>query len=487
MPSIYFLFSITTYFLLLIFIAWLTSRKANNESYFIGNKKSLWYVVAFGMISDSLSGVTFISVPGWVGTTHFSYLQMVFGYVVGYIVIAKILLPLYYNLNLTSIYSYLKERFGENTQKTGSFFFLLSRTIGAAFRLYLTANVIQIFIFNQWGIPFWLTVTLTIALILFYTYKGGIKTLVWTDAFQSSFLLLGVILSITAISKELNWGIGNMITSVKESEYSQIFYWDWHDKKFFFKQFFSGMFICIVMTGLDQNMMQKNLSCKTLLDAQKNFYWLSVMIVVVNTLFLSLGALLYIFSNAKGISIPAKTDDLFPMLAFTHLGMFAAIVFIIGLTAATFSSADSVLTTLTTSFCVDFLKMNERTDEEKKTSTRHRVHIFFAIILLLVILIFKAVNDDAVINGIFTVAGYTYGPLLGLFSFGLFTKIKINDKFAPVVCAISPIVSYLLDRNSQELLSGYKFGYELLILNGAITFIGLLFISKKTNYGSTKK
>jgi Na+/proline symporter len=462
-------------------IAWYTSRKATSISYYLGNKQSPWFLVAFGLIGDSLSGVTFVSIPGAVVNDKFSYMQIVLGYLVGYFVIAKVLLPLYYRLKLTSIYSYLGERFGSSSEKTGSFFFILSRLIGAAFRLYISAAVLQIFIFNQWGIPFWLTTTIVIGLILLYTYRGGIKTLVWTDSVQSGFLLLGVILSIIVIARELSLDFTGMISTVKNSPYSQIFFWDWHEKNFFFKQFFSGVFIAIVMTGLDQNMMQKNLSLKSLPDAQKNIYWFSSILIFVNLFFVSLGALLYTYATSKGITLPVKTDELFPMLALTQLGVFAAVVFMLGITAATFSSADSVLTTLTTSFCIDILKMKSDKESLKQKNTRHLVHVSFAVLLLLVIIVFREINNDAVINSVFKVAGYTYGPLLGLFAFGLYTKFSVRDKFVPVVCIIAPVISYLLDINSVELFNGYKFGFEILILNGLLTFIGLYTIksSKK--------
>jgi SSS family transporter len=476
MSPVFIICCITAYFSLLLFISWYTSRNADSKSYYLGNKQSPWYLVAFGLIGDSLSGVTFVSVPGAVASQQFSYMQLVMGYLLGYLVIAQILLPLYYRLNLTSIYSYLGERLGSASQKTGSFFFLLSRLVGAAFRLYISATILQLFIFDQYGIPFALTVTIVIALILLYTYRGGIKTLVWTDTLQSGFLLMGVILSIVAISRELNLGFGEIVTTVKNSPYSQIFFWDWHEKSYFFKQFFSGTFIAIVMTGLDQNMMQKNLSCKSLPEAQKNIYWFSSTLIFVNLFFVTLGALLYTYATTKGVALPAKSDELFPLLALNHLGNFAAIVFILGITAATFSSADSVLTTLTTSFCIDFLKMKGAEENKKEKNTRYMIHVAFAVLLLIVIIIFKEINNDAVINAVFKVAGYTYGPLLGLFAFGLFTRINIKDKFVPFICIIAPIISYWLDTNSTRLLNGYKFGFELLILNGLITFIGLCFL-----------
>lgn len=466
------------YFSLLLLISWYTSRNANQQSYFNGNKQSAWYLVAFGLIGDSLSGVTFISIPGAVYNQQFGYMQLVLGYLLGYLVIAMVLLPLYYRLNLTSIYSYLGDRLGNNSQKTGSFFFIVSRLIGAAFRLYISATVLQLFIFDQWNIPFGVTVSIVIALILIYTYRGGIKTLVWTDTLQSAFLLMGVILSIVAIANALELNAIELMETVKNSKYSTIFFWDWQEKNFFFKQFFSGAFIAIVMTGLDQNMMQKNLSCKSLGEAQKNIYWFSFVLIFVNLFFVSLGALLYTYVDTMQIALPAKTDQLFPMLALNHLGIFASVVFILGITAATFSSADSVLTTLTTSFCIDFLKINPEEESAKNTRTRHWIHVAFALLLLTVIVLFQKINNDAVINSVFTAAGYTYGPLLGLFSFGLFTKYKVKDKIVPVVCILSPIIVWILDTNSVNWLNGYKFGFELLILNGLITFVGLLLLKK---------
>ena len=463
------------YFGFLLLIAWFTSRNATNAAYFLGNKASPWYAVAFGMIGDSLSGVTFISVPGWVGTSQFSYLQMVFGYVVGYAVIAGVLLPLYYRLNLVSIYSYLRGRFGAHSQKTGSAFFLLSRTVGAAARLYLAAGVIQAAVFDAWGVPFALTVTAIIGLMLLYTFKGGIRTLVWTDTFQSAFLLIGLFLSIAAIAFQLGLGPGALIATVHASPHAQVFFWDWLSEKNFWKQFAGGAVVAVCMTGLDQNMMQKNLSCRSLADAQKNIYWFSGVVVLVNVLFLSLGALLYYYAGNRGIAIPEKTDNLFPLLALHHLGGLAAVVFVIGLTAATFSSADSVLTTLTTSFCIDILAVDEnvRWTEARKTELRHWTHIAFAAALLAVILIFEAVGSPAVIQLIFKLANYTYGPLLGLFAFGLFWRRAVLDRSVPFVCLLAPIICYLLDENSVAWFGGYRFGNELLVVNALLTCGGL--------------
>jgi Na+/proline symporter len=470
---------IAVYFLMLMGISWLKGRNADQAGYFIGNKSSAWYMVAFGMIGDSLSGVTFVSVPGQVGVQQFSYMQIVFGYVAGYAVIGRILLPLYYKMNLTSIYTYLGERLGLFSRQTGSFYFLLSRTIGAAFRLFISAGVLQIFLFDPMGVPFWLSVSLIILLILAYTLNGGIKTLVWTDTFQSLFLLAGVLLTAAAIISKMNWTPAEAFGAIASSDYSGIFNWNWQSKQFFGKQFISGMFIAIAMTGLDQNMMQKNLSCKSLAEAQKNIRWFSMIVVIVNMVFVSLGALMYLYASQNGIAIPEKTDALLPMLTLQHLGSFAAIVFLLGITAATFSSADSVLTTLTTSLYYDILGLdrNQSVSETRKKRIRNLIHAGFALLLLGVILIFRAINNEAVINGIFTAAGYTYGPLLGLFSFGIFTRRKANDKLVPLICIAAPLLSWALSTWSERLFNGYQIGFELLVINGLFTLAGLFIIS----------
>ena len=481
MTPISILICVGIYSLLLFFITWLTSRNAGNSGYFLGNKTSPWYVVAYGMIGASLSGVTFMSVPGWVGATQFSYLTVVLGYLAGYAVIATVLLPLYYRLQLTSIYSYLEQRFGTRSYRTGAFFFLLSRTIGASFRMFLVVTVLQAFVFDALGVPFFITVAGFIILILLYTYEGGIKTIIWTDTLQTTFMLLGVIISVILISQQLNFSFSDMVHAVKNSEYSQVLFFDFNDKRFFLKQFISGAFIAIVMTGLDQEMMKKNLSCKNIGEAQKNMFSFSIVLVFVNFLFLSLGALLYIYAKNKGIEIPTKTDELFPLIAIKYLGPFAGLVFIIGLISAAYPSADGALTSLTTSFCIDFLDMNKRQDwsEERKKSIRYKVHFSFAFILLLVIVLFRAINDQAVVGKLFTAAGYTYGPLLGLYAFGLFLKRKVKDKIVPIICVASPIICYILSEHSEQWLNGYKFGFELLILNGLLTFLGLMAISTK--------
>ncbi|MFA6922843.1 MAG: sodium:solute symporter [Bacteroidales bacterium] len=480
--SPFFIFSIfLIYSALLFFITWLTARKANNDTYFIGNKQSPWYVVAYGMIGASLSGVTFMSVPGSVGGTQFSYMLVVFGYLFGYFTIATVLMPMYYKLNLTSIYTYLNQRFGFWSYKTGAFFFLLSRTIGASFRMYLVINVLQVFVFDQWGIPFGLAVAVFILLIILYTFEGGIKTIVWTDTLQTTFMLLGVILSIIFITRELNFSFSEIFDSVRHSKYSQIVFTDWHDSRYFLKKFFGGMFIAIVMTGLDQEMMQKNLSCRNLKEAQKNMFTFSFVLLFVNAMFLFLGAVLYIYANTKGIAMPAKSDDLFPVIAFKYLSPAAGLIFMLGLISAAYPSADGALTSLTTSFCVDFLGLKEKENlsEQQKKKIRYIVHFSFAALLLVVIMIFRVVNNDAVVNSIFKVAGYTYGPLLGLFAFGLFTKFKIYDNRVWLVAILSPAACYFISLYSKEILFGYVFDFELLIMNGFLTFVGLMAIRKK--------
>jgi solute:Na+ symporter, SSS family len=468
------------YTILLFLITWITSKRANNESFFIGNKASPWYVVAYGMIGASLSGVTFMSVPGWVNDTQFTYMMVVFGFFVGYTIIATVLLPLYYRLNLTSIYSYLEQRFGFWSYKTGAFFFILSRVIGASFRMFLVVNVLQVFIFDAWHIPFGLTVGIFVLLIILYTFKGGIKTIIWTDTLQTTFMLAAVFISIWLISDNLHLSISQLISKVNASDYSRMIVTDWHDKRFFIKQFLSGIFIAIVMTGLDQEMMQKNLSCRNLRDAQKNMFSFSVVLLFVNLMFLFLGAVLLIYSKTNGIEMPMRSDELFPILSLRYLGPVAGLVFMIGLISAAYPSADGALTSLTTSFSIDFLgiEKNSKLNESQKRRLRYKVHIGFAILLLGVIVFFRSINDRAVIDKLYTVAGYTYGPLLGLFSFGLFTKYSVKDRLVPFIAVASPIICYFISDFSPYLLKGYKFGFELLILNGAITFAALVLIRK---------
>lgn len=473
---------IVGYFLLLILISVFTTRNADSRTFFTANRQSPWYLVAFGMIGASLSGVTFISIPGWVADTQFTYMAVVFGYLVGYFVIATVLLPLYYRMQLVSIYSYLEQRFGFWSYKSGAFYFLLSRIVGAAFRLFLVAGVLQLALFDAWGVPFWITVLVTIALIWLYTFRGGIKTIVFTDTLQTLFMLTAVGVVIHLIISELDLSIGDATQMIADSEYSRIFVWDWQPATNFFKQFIAGAFIAIVMTGLDQDMMQKNLTCRSLGDAQKNMFWFSGTLVFVNFFFLAMGALLYIYTDAQNIPVPERTDDLFPLLALKHFNIIAGVAFLLGIVAAAYSSADSALTALTTSFCVDFLGFREITDEaeeQRQKKIRLKVHLSFSFILFGVIIIFNSINNDAVIKELFTAAGFTYGPLLGLFAFGLFTKWQIKDRFVPVVCFLAPVVSFLLNYYSVELFNGYRFGFEILLVNGALTFFGLLLLQNK--------
>jgi Na+/proline symporter len=468
------------YTIVLFSVTWFTAHKADSQSFFIGNKKSPWFVVAYGMIGASLSGVTFMSVPGWVKDTQFSYMVVVLGYLVGYFVIALVLLPLYYRLKLTSIYSYLGQRFGFWSYKTGAGFFILSRTLGASLRMFLVISVLQIFVFDAWNVPFWINVLVFILLIILYTFKGGIKTIIWTDTLQTTFMLLAVVLSVIYIGKELNISLFRLVAVVKESSVSKMFITDWHHPRFFLKQFFSGMFITIAMTGLDQEMMQKNLSCRNIREAQKNMFTFSAILMFVNLLFLFLGALLLIFIQNKGLTAPAS-DAIFPTIAIKYLSPVAGVVFLIGLISAAFPSADGALTSLTTSISIDFLDLEKRVDipEKKKTRIRYLVHLSIALIFFICVLIFNAMNDRAVIDKLFTIAGYTYGPLLGLYSFGLFTKRIVNDKLTPAIAIFSPVTCYFLSKYSDVLFNGYKFGFELLLLNGLLTFIGLYFFSSK--------
>lgn len=480
MSPLIILLVIVIYFLVLLLIAWITGKKADNESFFIGNRKSPWLIVSIGMVGASLSGVTFISVPGWVVDSQFSYLQMVMGYLVGYVLIAEILLPLYYRLRLTSIYTYLDQRLGKSSYKTGALFFLLSRTIGASFRLFLVANVLQITIFQNWGVPFIVTVGITLGLIWLYTNRGGIKTIIWTDMLQTVFMISAVVLTVFLISRSMGLTFGGMVDVIRDNDLSRVFFFDdINDERHFLKQFFAGMFITIVMTGLDQDMMQKNLSCKNIKDAKKNMYSYGIAFVPVNILFLSLGVLLVVFSEKIGLEISGSPDNLFPLVATQgNLGIAVTLLFILGLIAAAYSSADSALTSLTTSFTVDIMDIRQKSEEEIRL-IRRKVHIGFSLLLMLVILIFRAVNDESVISALFTVAGYTYGPLLGMFFFGLFTRRQFKDKLMPYIAIISPVLCFFINQNSALLLGGYKFGFELLILNGLLTFAGMMMFSSR--------
>ena len=471
--------SFLVYTALLFTVSILTSKKTDNRTFFLGNRQSPWFVVAYGMIGASLSGVTFISIPGDVLNTSFSYMMIVLGYLLGYYVIANVLLPLYYRMELTSIYTYLERRFGFWSYKTGATFFLISRVIGASFRMFLVVDILQVFVFDHWNIPFVVTVTSFIILILLYTYRSGIKTIVWTDTLQTTFMLLSLFVTILIIANQMDISLLELITTVKASDYSTMFITDWQDRHFFLKDFLAGAFIAIVMTGLDQDMMQKNLTCRNLKESKKNIYWMSAALVPVNLLFLTLGSILIIYSANTGIEIPERTDHIFPTVALQNLPAIAGVIFIIGLIAAAYSSADSALTALTTSFSVDILGIEKREmkTDRGKIRLRQRVHLVIAFSVLVVIIVFRAINDESVISTLFTVAGYTYGPLLGMFAFGLFTRREVRDNYVPVVAVISPVMCYLLSIYDKVLLNGYNFGFEMLIINGIFTALGLLFIS----------
>jgi len=485
MTSFQILLLICAYFALLLLISYFTGKNDSNEDFFKAGRKSPWYLVAFGMIGASLSGVTFISVPGWVEASQFSYLQVVIGYFFGYLVTAYILLPIYYEQNVTSIYQYLETRFGKISYKVGAISFFISRILGAAFRLFLVAMVLQQFVFDAWGIPFVITVTISILLIWIYTFRGGIKTIVWTDTLQTAFMLLAVGLSIYFILDQLTWSFTDFLTSTELTHYSKTFFTDsFLDKNHAVKSILGGMFITICMTGLDQDMMQKNLTCRSLKDAQKNMIFCSIALVVVTLLFMLLGALLFIYAKKFNISIPlmdgkAKTDLLFPQIALnSNLGFTVAATFMLGLIAAAYSSADSALTSLTTSFCVDFLNVDKKPMAIAKR-LRSVTHIGMSVLLILVVVAFKYIVDKNVIDGLLTVASFTYGPLLGLFAFGIFTNWQVKDSYVWLVALLSVACMYLLTKIPSAILGGYVFGYELLPLNGLLTFLGLLYIRKK--------
>ncbi len=470
---------VLAYFAVLIAISLLTGRDQGNTAFFLGNRQSPWYVVAFGMIGATLSGVTFISIPGWVGESSFSYMQMVLGYLVGYFIIANVLMPLYYRLNLTTIYTYLETRFGFYSYKTGALFFILSRLVGVSLRVYLMAGVLQVTVFDAWGVPFFASVAVTVILIWLYTVRGGIRTIIWTDTLQTLFMLVAAGATVYALAGELSLDAGGVLRAIYESEHSKVFFFEeWRDGRFFFKQFVSGIFIAIVMTGLDQDMMQKNLSCKNINEARKNMYWFSITLVPVKLLLLCLGALLLIFASETGIVLPERADDIFPVIA-THgyLPSFITLFFIVGLVAATYSSADSTLTALTTSFTVDIVGRGSG-PEAVPLATRKIVHAGMALALVIFIGFFRALDDQSVISLVLILAGYTYGPLLGLFSFGIFTRKAVNDRLVPLVAIISPFLTWLIDAGSERFLAGYQFGYEIVVLNGLITFTGLLLIKK---------
>lgn len=467
------------YFGLLVAVSFFTSRKADGETFFTGNRTSPWYLVAFGMIGASLSGVTFVSIPGEVGNSGWTYLPVVVGNCVGYAVIALVLLPLFYRLKLISIYSWLGNRFGESSRLTGSFFFIISQLIGASFRLFLVVGVLQLAVFDALGIPFAATVLITIGLVWVYTFRGGIKTIVWTDTLQTIFMLASVAVTIGIICQALDFDFGTLAATVKDSELSRVWDFDWRSGHNTIKQFVSGIAITIAINGLDQNIMQKNLTCRSVLACQTNMFSFSGMFLLSNILFLVLGVLLYTYAEAEGIALPEKTDDVFAYLSLHYFGMAAGIIFLLGITAAAYSSVDSSLTALTTSFCIDFLKLNPQAPEQKRK--RILVHLTFSLLMCGVIILFRELNDGSVINTLFTAVGYTYGPILALFVFGLATRRQVKNRWVPIVCLVSPLLSYLIQSHSEEWLGGYRFGFEILLLNALICCIGLWCIRTKTS------
>ncbi len=485
MQPITILLLIGGYFLVLYLISYFTGKDDSNEAFFKANKQSPWLLVAFGMIGATLSGVTFISVPGLVESQKFGYMQMVFGYIFGTLIVAYVLLPIYYRYNVTSIYQYLDDRLGSTSHKIGAAFFLLSRTIGAAFRIFLVALALQYLIFEQWDVPFVITVIFSILLIWIYTHRGGIKTIVFTDTLQTFFMLSAVVMSIYFINEKIGWSFMEFFHSEELKQYNKIFFFDdFNNKSYFIKQFLGGIFITVAMTGVDQDMMQKNLTCRNLKDAQKNMLTMISLLVAVNFVFLLLGALLYIYASKFGLDVPVvdgirRTDLLFPMIAVkSNLGIPLAMVFILGIIAAAYSSADSALTSLTTSFCVDFLDIEKRKKEQQK-KLRKRVHIVVSAILVVIVVLFNEVLEMNVITGLFTIASYTYGPLVGLFFFGIFTRYKVKENYVFIICLLSVALSYLLNTYSQDLFNGYQFSFELLGLNALFTFAGLYLIRKK--------
>lgn len=481
---------VIAYFLILLAVAWYKGRNSNNESFFIGNRNSNWMLVAFGMIGTSLSGVTFVSVPGDVGATSFSYFQITLGYLVGYLIIAYVLLPLYYKLNLTSIYSYLSSRLGFTSYKTGASFFILSRTLGATARLYLVINILQEAILSNFSfhIPFWVTTAVILLMILLYTYEGGVKTIVWTDTLQTTCMLAGLVICTVYILNKMDMSFGQSIDSMQQGGLSKIFFTDPDSKLFFIKQILAGAFITVTMTGMDQEMMQKNISVRTLKDSQKNVISLGIIMLFVILLFLYLGGLLHLY--AGGVNVAATGDKLFPEVALHHMPPAISIIFIIALISALFPSADGAITALTSSFCIDILgiKRNNNLTEAQQKKIRQRVHLTFAFVFLLFVLLFKEINSKSMIGIILKVATYTYGPLLGLFTFGIITKRKVKDYLVPVCCILPPVICFIIDKYQSYLFGTYVVGLELIILNGLLTFIGLFIISKpyQTNDGINK-
>lgn len=481
MSPILVLSTIICYFILLYVISYIAGRKADNQGFFVGNRKSRWYVVAFAMIGSSISGVTFVSVPGMVAVSNFSYLQMALGFLTGQFIIAFLLIPLFYKMNLVSIYEYLENRFGVSTHKTGAWFFFVSKMLGAAVRLFLVCVVLQLLVFDPLHLPFFLNVIFTVSLVWFYTFRGGVKALIWTDSLKTLCLVGSVLFCIYYIASDLNLTFGGMMQAITEHDYSKTFFFDdVNDKRYFFKQFLAGVFTMIAMTGLDQDMMQRNLSCKNFRDSQKNMITSGIFQVFIILLFLMLGVLLYIFAAKSGISLPEKSDELFPLIATRgYFPQVVGVLFVVGLISAAYSAAGSALTALTTSFTVDILESNRTKSEEETTKVRKKVHVAMSVVMGLVIIVINILNNTSVIDAVYILASYTYGPILGMFAFGMLIKKQVRDRYVPLVAVLSPVLCFILQKNSQAWFNGYSFSYELLIFNASFTFIGLALLIKK--------
>ncbi|MGK7393853.1 MAG: sodium:solute symporter [Candidatus Cyclobacteriaceae bacterium M3_2C_046] len=475
MTTGYVLFIIIVYFGLLFLISRLSVKKADSSTFFIANRNAPWPLVAYGMIGVAISGITFISVPGQVAETKFSYFQMVLGFAIGLIIVAFVLVPIFYRIKAISIYSFLNMRFGKYTHKTGAIFFLLAQVATASFKLFLMAHVLQLLLFDRLGLPFELTVLITLLLIWLYTYRGGIQTVIITDTLQTTFLIVAVVLSIWSITQQMNISIGGLYQEMKENDMARIFYWDWDHPQNFFKLILAGTLLTVMTNGLDQSVMQKHLTCKDLRSSQKNIVTLALILLVVNLLFLYLGGALHVFSSQKGIVLPEQTDSIYPMLALDQLGMITGSFFLVGIAAAAYSSADSSLTGLTTSFCVDVLNFSERKTDNPKL--RQGVHLGFTLLIFFIILIFNAFNDESVLSAFIRTAGFIYGPLVGLFAFGIFSKKVVDDRWVPLIAIIAPVVSIVLDRNSAQWFEGYQFGYGILVVNSLIALMGLFVLS----------
>ncbi len=474
------LITIVAYFALLYTVSYVAGRKTDSEGFFVGNRKSSWYMVAFAMIGSSISGVTFVSVPGMVAANNFAYLQMVLGFMVGQLIIAFLLVPLFYKMQLMSIYEYLEERFGLSSYQTGAWFFFLSKMLGAAVRLFLVSLILQFLVFEPFHLPFTLNVIITVALVWLYTYRGGVKSLIWTDSLKTFCLVISVVLCIYYIASDLGLGVGNLFAAISDNDYSRMFFFDdVNDKRFFPKQFLAGVFTMIAMNGLDQDMMQRNLSCKNFKDSQKNMITSGISQFFIILLFLMLGVLLYTYTAQHNIQNPPKSDELFPMIATG--GYFPAVVgvlFIVGLISSAYATAGSALTALTTSFTVDIIRAKARAESDL-TRIRKRVHIGMAVVMGIVIIVIDQLNKTSVIDAVYILASYTYGPILGLFAFGIFTKRKVRDRLVPLVAILSPVLCFFLQRNSPTWFNGYQFSYELLIFNALFTFIGCMLITRK--------